>query len=270
MKKPFIYIHTLMAMDGHIVGNFTKLPEETAAAPFFVQMGFGDGEPCPYEMDAWLNGTTTAITDYTYGAAPELDENAAPVPEGDYVAKPDAERYLVILDEFGELGWQKNYIEYGLVPPHVISVLGSTVSNAYKDFLRRKEVSYIECGKEDGGFDFAVMLDKLVELFGIKSLKVGGGGATNWTFLRQGFVDEVSLIVVPAADGNKNAPTVFRTEEGLTDDTPIAFEFVECKVDDKSGAIWLRYKVKKVWDRDDFGEEFGFGTKDFVAHNDTK
>ena len=114
------------------------------------------------------------------------------------------------------------------------------------------------------------MLDKLLELFDIKSLKVGGGGATNWTFLRQGFVDEVSLIVVPAADGNKNAPTVFRTEEGLTDDTPIAFEFIESKVDEKSGAIWLRYKVKKVWDRDAFGEEFGFGTKDFVAHNDTK
>ena len=260
MKRPFIYIHTLMGMDGHIVGNFTKLPEERNAAPFFQEMGFGDHPNCPWEMDAWLNGTVTAITDYTGGAKPDLDPNAAPVPEGDYVAVGDAKRYLVILDEFGEVGWQSNYGTYGTVPPHIISVLGSKVSNEYKDFLRRKEVSYIIAGKEEGGFDFDVMLDKLVELFGIKSLKVGGGGSTNWTFLRNGYVDEVSLVIVSAADGNRNAPTVFRTEEGFTEDTPVAFEFMESKVDDRSGAIWLRYKVKKVWDRDEFAKELGFGT----------
>ena len=55
------------------------------------------------------------------------------------------------------------------------------------------------------------------------------------------------------------------TKEGLNEQIPVSFKFVEVKVDDDSGALWLHYKVKKVWQKDEWIKEFGLGPKDFVA-----
>ena len=52
---------------------------------------------------------------------------------------------------------------------------------------------------------------------------------------------------------------------GTSEDIPVAFEFMEHKVDQNSGGIWLRYKVKKVWDKGEYKNTFGEGPKDFIA-----
>lgn len=260
MKKPFIYIHCLTSLDGKLMGNYMKLPEESAAAPFFKEIGFGGGV---YPMRAMLNGTNTCASDYTYGKAPELDENAAPVPEGDYIAEKNAERYLIALDRNGRLGWDKSYVEYAGAKQHVISVLTEKADNSYKAFLRNLGISYVICGKE--AIDFDLLFDKLVDLFDVECLKIGGGGTINWTLLRGGYVDEISIVIAPCADGSTKTPQLFMSTEGRNEDIPIAFEFVEQKVDEKSGGIWLRYKVKKVWDKEEYKNTFGEGPKDFIA-----
>lgn len=260
MKKPFIYIHCLTSLDGKLMGNYMKLPEESAAAPFFKEIGFGGGV---YPMRAMLNGTNTCASDYTYGKAPELDENAAPVPEGDYIAEKNAERYLIALDRNGRLGWDKSYVEYAGAKQHVVSVITEHVSNSYKAFLRKKGVSYIICGKD--AIDFDILFDKLVTLLDIECLKIGGGGTINWTLIRGGYVDEVSIVIAPAADGSTKSPQLFMATDGNNEDIPAAFEFKECKVDEASGGIWLRYKVKKVWEKEEYKKTFGEGPKDFIA-----
>ena len=258
MNKPFIYTHILTSLDGKIWGEFTKLPEETASAPFFKWIGFGHDV---WDMDANLSGTNTAYNDYTWGNEPDLNEDAPPVPEGDYIAKK-ADRYSAVLDRKGILGWTRNYIPYAGTENHVISVLTEQATNAYKDFLRRMEVSYIICGKDD--IDFDIMLDKLYNLFDVKVLSVAGGGSLNWTFLRRGYVDEVGFVMIPGADGATNTPQMFMAREGMSEAIPISFEFMEVKVDDASGAVWLHYKVKKVWEKQEWIDTFGIGPKDFV------
>ena len=259
MKRPFIYTHILTSLDGKIWGEFTKLPEETAAAPFFKEIGFGHDV---WDMDGNLSGTNTALNDYTYHKEPDLDPNAAPVPEGDFVAVKDAERYSFVMDRKGILGYEKNELLYAGVHAHFVDVITESVSNEYKDFLRRRNVSYIICGKDD--IDFDIMLEKMVDLFGIKILSIAGGGTLNWTFLRRGYVDEVGFIMIPGADGSTTSPQMFMAKEGLSDPIPVSFEFVEVKVDDASGAVWLHYKVKKVWDKEEWIDTYGLGPKDFV------
>ncbi len=264
MKKPYIVVHCLSSMDGKLQGNYMKMPEETASAPFFKEIGFSGNY---YPVHAQLSGTNTCELDYTYGKVPELDENAQLVPEGDFIACADAEAYLVALDRKGKLGWSDNFVPYAGAKQHIIAVLSETVTNAYKAFLRKLGISYIICGESE--IDLAVMCDKLVELFGVRDLKIGGGGMINWSFVRSGLVDEVSIVVVPTADGNTSTPQFF-TANDKCEDIPVAFSLIECKADEASGAVWLRYKVKKVWGKQEYIDTFGLGAKDFIAEDNTK
>ena len=262
MKRPFVYIHMLTSLDGKIWGEFTKLPEETAAAPFFKEIGFGHKF---WNTDANLSGTNTAQNDYTYHRPPDLNRNAPTVPEGDFIAEKNAERYSFVLDRKGILGYQKNEIFYAGVHSHIVDVITESVSNEYKDFLRRMNISYIICGKSE--IDFEVMFEKMINLFDVKTLSLAGGGTLNWAFLRKGYVDELGFVMIPGADGGTSTPQLFMAKEGWGEQIPVSFEFVEVKLDEKSGSLWLHYKVKKVWEKAEWVEKFGTGPKDFVSED---
>ena len=264
MKRPFIYIHMLTSIDGKIWGEFTNLPEEAAAAPFFKKIEFTNAV---WYTDGNLSGTNTALNDYTYHKEPDLNPAAAPVPEGDFIAVKSPERYSFVLDRKGILGYEKNEIFYAGIHSHIVDVITESVSNEYKDFLRRKNISYVIAGKND--IDFEILFEKMVTLFDIKTLAIAGGGTLNWNFLRKGYVDELSYVVVPGADGNTTTPQLFMAKEGLAEHIPVSFELVEVKADKNSGAVWLHYKVKKVWDKEEWIKKYGTGPKDFVSADNT-
>lgn len=67
--------------------------------------------------------------------------------------------YYISLDSSGILAWQKNYVDYGNVNSHVIEVLTNRANNAYKDFLRRMNISYFIAGEDK--LDNALVLHKL-------------------------------------------------------------------------------------------------------------
>lgn len=71
---------------------------------------------------------------------------------------------------------------------------------------------------------------------------LGGGGVLNWSFIQEGLCDEVSMVIAPAADGSADAPSLFDTKEGLSNDTPVSFTLknVETKED---STVWLTYMV---------------------------
>src|SRR3546814_1553167 len=84
----------------------------------------------------------------THYRKPELDEAAPTVPEGDFVATADAPMYYVSIDGSGKLAWQQNFVDYGGLESPVIEVITGKVGNAYKDFLRRMNISYIIAGRD--------------------------------------------------------------------------------------------------------------------------
>ena len=74
-------------------------------------------------------------------------------------------------------------------------------------YLREKDVSYVFAGKE--ALDCGLLLQKLHNRFGIERLMVAGGGVMNWSFLSEGLLDEISLVVAPVADGSNTAVSIF-------------------------------------------------------------
>jgi len=77
----------------------------------------------------------------------------------------------------------------------------------------------------------------------VRTLMLEGGGRINGGLLDAGLVDEVSLLLVPVADGRIGAPALFDVD--VDDVTPhrLALEQVEQR---SSGILWLRYRVEPV------------------------
>ncbi len=67
-----------------------------------------------------------------------------------------------------------------------------------------------------------------------------GGGVTNWSFLEEDLIDELSLVIAPVADGSTQAVSIFERGDFFSKNVPKAFQLKEAKVLDRN-TLWLRY-----------------------------
>jgi riboflavin biosynthesis pyrimidine reductase len=236
MTRPYVIIHTHTSIDGNI--GVMNLPEFVAGSQRYQDIALTPDRQV-LNINAYLNGKTSTQDNITHYQVPEVDEQAAEVPAGDFLAQPSAEMYYISIDPRGELAWQGNTYGYGGVEAHFMEVLTDQASNAYKDYLRRKRISYIVAGKNQ--VDHEVMLAKL-HMIGINRLMVGGGGAINWSLLQAGLVDEVSMVLAPIANGDPNAARFFSAREPYSSITPVAFRLSTVE-DLGDSVVWLRYIV---------------------------
>jgi riboflavin biosynthesis pyrimidine reductase len=106
-------------------------------------------------------------------------------------------------------------------------------------------VSYIFAGKPQ--LDLALTLDILNRELGVKRLLLEGGGGTNGAFLRAGLIDELNLVLCPAVDGAKGAPSVFDSTEAEADQrAPITAMTLENSQALEGGAMLLRYRIQNA------------------------
>lgn len=239
MDRPYIFCHMLTSLDGKIMGNYMEAPECGPAGEVFYDIAFGKERT--YQHQGWLSGRVTTDDNFTLYRKPELDEGAAPVPEGDFAAK-QTDMYYVSIDPSGKLGWESDMLTYEGTTAHVLEVLTGRASNAYKAFLRKLGISYIIAGEEE--LDYELAMSKLKTIFGIETLMLGGGGVLNWSFIQAGMCDEISLVIAPCADGSTETQTLFQVREGLSTDQAVGFTLKSADVLE-GDAVWLRYLVKK-------------------------
>lgn len=234
MNRPYIVCHILSALDGKITGQFMGTPVAQAISEEYARIR---GE---YHADAWLYGTTTT-KEFTAFRKPELNKTITSVPEGDFIAQNNAPLYYVSIDTLGEIGWESGtFRKPGRPDAHVIEVLTEKTPLAYRSYLREKGVSYILAGNDT--LDCAIAAEKLYELFGIETVLICGGGTVNWTFLQQGVLDELSLLLAPVADGSSDTVTVFEKMPFLPECTPAQFRLK--KVEQlKNDGVRLLYTV---------------------------
>lgn len=111
----------------------------------------------------------------------------------------------------------------------------------YLAYLRKFDISYIFAGRKQ--LDCRVLLEKLYRMFSIEKLMVAGGGLMNWSFVQEGLLDELSLVIAPVADGNTTSVSIFEKSDFLPAREPAAFELKEVKQLEGS-CLWLRYLAK--------------------------
>lgn len=214
MNRPYTICHILSAIDGKITGPFMRTESAQTVGEEYGRIR------TEYRADAWLYGTITT-KEFTKGRKPEL-EAVAEVPDGDFVAETQAALYYVSVDTQGEIGWESGtFRKAGRPDAHVIEVLTEQTPAAYRAYLRKHGVSYILAGSEK--LDSKLAAEKLYQLFRIGTLLICGGGTINWTFLQQGAVDELSLLIAPTADGNPDSVTVFEKTTFLPPCDPVTF-----------------------------------------------
>ena len=238
MERPYIICHMLTSLDGKIIGDY--LEEERAAYFRNLYEKIHDRYGCK----AWMCGRVTLEEHFTFGHQLDLtQDNIESIPRNDYVANKEAKGYAIAVDPSGKLGWTKNHItdDYGL-GDHIIEVLTEQVSDAYLAHLQKLGISYIFGGKER--INFTVVVKKLKDLFSIEEVMLEGGGFLNGSFLNEDLIDELSLILVPIADGASNSVTLFETSSFLNKPKPVNFFLQEVeKLDD--GGLWMKYVTKR-------------------------
>ncbi|MGY3702960.1 5-amino-6-(5-phosphoribosylamino)uracil reductase [Vagococcus martis] len=238
MNRPYIFCHMATSLDGKIMGKYMGEPKSKLASDWFYNIAFG--EQAHYKNQGWLSGRTTTDDNFTHYKKPDLNADAPIVPEGDFILPKKTDKYYISIDTSGKLGWQSNTLKYKDTTATVLEVLTNKVSNAYKDFLRRKEISYIIAGEDS--LDIALLLDKLKNVFHLDSIMLGGGAVLNWSFIQEGFCDELSLVLSPVADGSPDTPALFEARKNISEDTPVSFTLKNIETKDNS-SVWLTYSV---------------------------
>ena len=236
MDRPYIVCHILSALDGKISGAFAGTDAAHEASKEYARIRTA------YQAEAWLYGTTTT-KEFTGYRKPDMKTAYDSVPDGDYIADTDLKFYYVSLDTEGEIGWESGTFQMaGRPDAHIIEILTEHTSVAYRAYLREKGVSYILAGENT--LDCRKAVEKLSQLFKIDTLLICGGGTVNWTFVQQGMVDELSLLLAPAADGNASTPTVFEMSPYLAASVPVEFELKNIE-QLKGSTVRLTYLVKQ-------------------------
>lgn len=236
-KLPLIICHMMTAVDGKITGDYMDTESATNMNEEYERINTF------YNPQAWLCGRVTTDENFTFYRTPNIDKSLPVVQSGDFVAVVDAKMYYVSVDASGKIGWESNILQYANRPAaHIIEVLTEKTSNAYRAFLRQLNISYIIAGDEQ--LDCRLAVEKLKTLFGIETLMLSGGGFINGSFLNEGLIDELSLVIAPVTDSASDTVTLFERANYLPKKTPVEFALNSVEKLNNDG-VWLRYTIKK-------------------------
>lgn len=197
--------------------------------------GYFEQYHATFTSQAWMCGRITMERDFTGGVQPAPQAPPQPLAREPFIGNKDATSFAVAVDARGKLGWDSN--ETG--GDHIIEVLTEQVSDDYLYYLQQKQISYLFAGKTE--VDFAAVLEQLAALFPIETLMLEGGGHLNGSLLNAGLIDELSLLVLPLADGTPKSPTTFEVSEYLTKGPATRLRLTQVQPLDND-VVWLKYR----------------------------
>lgn len=225
-RRPRVICHMMASIDGRIVTKGWPITADQLAYYEQIHDTFG--------ANAWMCGRVSMAMHFAQGmrSEDEVANEHTGGPRADFIAPGTHDSYAVALDAHGRLVWDSGDID----GDHVVAILSERVHDDYLVQLRSAGVSYLMAGKRE--IDLLRALEKIADRFDVTTLMLEGGGHINGSMMRAGLVDDVSVLVVPVADGRTGTPAVFDEREGV----PRGLTFVEAKPLG-GGVVWLRYRV---------------------------
>ena len=233
---PKVIVHMISSIDGRL--RLERYSKPLHPEVDYLKEYFQISSSYRIQAHCVCNASTIEIIGQTF----ESDKCTPAKELKTYFGKRETECLFVVFDSKGKV----KYTSDKLIDCNILAVLGEGVSEEYLSFLREKGISYLFAGKD--GRDYKLALEKLYSEFGVKAIALEGGGIINGAFLKFGFIDEISILMVPSIDGLSGSPSIFEYKGGK-DEKPadgMSFELLECKQLTQSiGSVLLRYKVHK-------------------------
>jgi 2,5-diamino-6-(ribosylamino)-4(3H)-pyrimidinone 5'-phosphate reductase len=214
--KPRVIIHNAVSLDGKITG-------------FDVDMGRYYSLAATRREDATLCGSGTIL------AAPEgrVKEKLEDVKDRQVDPK-DRRPLLVVADSRGRVRCWSMLLNAGFWRDG-IGLCSRLTPARHIEYLRRRGVRRIIAGEKR--VDLRRALAILRSRYSIRTVRTDSGGILNAALLRDGLVDELSLLVHPALAGASSRPLFDNAE-------PLKLSFrLSHQARLPGGLVWLRYRA---------------------------
>lgn len=239
-KRPFVVCEIATSLDGAITGPY--FTDARAAIPKQLFSRIREDYGC----ELYLMGAATAARRWTDGFLTEYPATDKKYDREDYIVSSDIKSYYAIINARGNLAYREKYIQKNgegkkFLP---IEVMIENVSDAYIEYLRQHEISYIFAGTDT--FDPELCIRKLGRLFGVKGIQINGGGLIDYTFLKAGMIDEYCQLIFPFTDGATGIAKAFDRAANDPDELTIFdFELLEARALE-ANCVMLRYRPKNT------------------------
>jgi 2,5-diamino-6-(ribosylamino)-4(3H)-pyrimidinone 5'-phosphate reductase len=217
---PRVVIHNAVSVDGRtdwFTANIEKFYDLTSK----------------WEEDATLAGSDTLLA--AYAEATTAPEDAVKFEKDPTDTRP----LLIVPDSQGKLRiWhllrQEPYWR------DVLVLCSHKTPQEYLEYLHKGKIDYLISG--DNKVDFKAALEEINTRYKVNYIRVDSGGKLNGVLLREGLVDEVSLLIHPYLVGGLTPRSMFQapdldSAEKVIKLKPIKIEMVEGEL------IWIRYEV---------------------------
>lgn len=210
MIRPHIICHMMISIDG-------RIDCEMAAKISGVKEYYDSLKAL--NVQATVSGRVTAQLELAQDGEFVSKKEEIFGREG-FSKKCDSDNYCVVVDTKGSLLWTH---PKELNQPLIV-ITTMSVKKDYLDYLDSERISWIAVGEKQ--IDLVHACEILAREFGIERMAIVGGGHINAGFLREGLLDEVSLVVGPAIDGRAGMTALFDGLDAQKEPTPLKLETV--------------------------------------------
>ena len=234
LDRPRVVVSVSSSVDGRITlgrGRLLMDPDNARVWESLASSGAADIG----RHEAVLEGSGSLVTDDVGplslpDADGEFHEDFLPEPE------PGHESWFVVVDGRGRVRWTMTRAGHA----DLLVLVARSTPAAYLAYLRRENIPYLVAGHD--GVDLGQALRLLKEKLGVTRVLAAGGGGINSALLRAGLIDEIHLLVLPAAVGGRGTPSVFDGPELGDGELPVKLRLLSAHPQD-DGSVRLHYEV---------------------------
>jgi riboflavin biosynthesis pyrimidine reductase len=192
-----------------------------------------------YAPTAILEGSGTFVTADTGPLElPEATSSYDDFLPDEVVNHPAHRKWFTVVDGRGRVRWT----EKGGVGIDLLVLTSRATPTAYLAYLRRENIPYLVAGEKH--VDLELALRRMRERLDVTCVVSEAGGGLNGALLRADLVDELHLILFPAAIGGAGVPTVFDGPELKPGALPTRLRLVSSSTT-ADGVVSLRYGVDR-------------------------